>query len=68
MNKTAKQIRDEYNLRQSILNFQLIYIDQNNLAYPTNCLCQTESIREIEGLIFSDHFIKRLILYLLNFF
>ncbi|CAF4231990.1 unnamed protein product [Adineta steineri] len=47
--KTPKRIRDEYKLQQSILNFQIVRVDQNNLAYPTDCFCQTESIHEIEG-------------------
>jgi hypothetical protein len=52
--ETAKRIRDEYHLRQSILNFQLVRVDQNNVAYPTDCLCQTESLHELEGIyIFS---------------
>ncbi|CAF3947297.1 unnamed protein product [Rotaria sp. Silwood2] len=48
---TPKCTRDEYILRQSILNFQLVRIDQNNIAYLTDCFCQTESIHEIEGKI-----------------
>ena len=42
-------MRDEYKLRQSILNFQLVRVDQNNFAYLTDCFCHTESIQEIEG-------------------
>jgi hypothetical protein len=61
---TPKQIRDEYNLRQSILNFQLAYVDQDNVACPTNCVCQTEILREIEGKV-SDRLIS--IIYILLF-
>ncbi|CAF3716386.1 unnamed protein product [Rotaria sordida] len=45
---TPKCTRDEYRLRQSILNFQLVRVDQNNIAYLTDCFCQTESIHETE--------------------
>ncbi len=31
------------------MNFQLVRVDQNNIAYPTDCLCQTEPIHEFEG-------------------
>lgn len=47
--KTPKRIRDEYKLQQSILNFQLVRVDQNNVAYLTDCHCQTETLHEIEG-------------------
>jgi hypothetical protein len=42
-------MRDEYKLRQSILNFQLVRVDRNNFAYLTDCLCHTGPIHEIEG-------------------
>lgn len=47
--KTAKQIRDIYRLRQSILNFQIVRVDQENIAYPTDCFCQTGILQEFEG-------------------
>jgi hypothetical protein len=60
---TAKRIRDEYHLRQSILNFQLVRVDQNNVAYPTDCFCQTESLHELEGKC-----IHILVVYTTNFY
>jgi hypothetical protein len=47
--RAPKHIRDEHQLRQSVLNFQLVRVDQNNIAYLTDCFCQTEPIHEIEG-------------------
>lgn len=46
---TPKRTRDEYKLRQSVLNFQIVRVDQNNVAYLTDCFCQTEPIHEMEG-------------------
>ncbi|CAF4855891.1 unnamed protein product [Rotaria sp. Silwood1] len=46
---TPKCTRDAYKLQQSILNFQLVRVDQNNIASLTDCFCQTESIYEIEA-------------------
>jgi hypothetical protein len=47
--KTPKRIRDEYKLQHSVLIFQLVRVDQNNVAYVTDCFCQTEPLHEIEG-------------------
>ncbi len=60
---TAKHIRDVYQLRQSILNFQLIRVDQNNVASPTDCFCQTEILYELEG-NYSDCANKRFVFFL----
>ena len=46
---TAKQIRDLYQLRQSILNFQIVRVDRENIACPTDCICQTGILQEFEG-------------------
>lgn len=46
--KNPKRIRDEYQLQQSIINFQLVRVDQNNIAYPTDCRCQTDILHELE--------------------
>jgi hypothetical protein len=60
---TAKHIRDVYQLRQSILHFQLIRVDQNNVAFPTDCFCQTGILYELEG-IYSDCINKRFVFFL----
>ncbi len=48
-NQRAKQIIEKYRLRQSMLIFQLVFVDQDNVAYLTDCRCQTEPIQEYEG-------------------
>ncbi|CAF1340801.1 unnamed protein product [Rotaria sordida] len=45
----AKETRDQYNLRQSILTFQLVVVDENNMAYCTDTICETESINEYDA-------------------
>lgn len=50
--RAPKRIIDEYKLRQSILHFQLVRVDRNNIACPTDCFYQTESMHEIEGKFF----------------
>ncbi len=46
-----KDVIGEYNLRYSVLHFQIFCVDQNNNAYPTDMQCQTEPIYEYEGKI-----------------
>jgi hypothetical protein len=48
----AKRIRDKYDLRYSVLHFQIILVDQNNCAYPTDLQCQTLPIYDYEGKFF----------------
>ncbi|CAF1151362.1 unnamed protein product [Rotaria sordida] len=45
----AKETRDQYNLRQSILTFQLVLVDENNMAYCTDTICETEGINEYDA-------------------
>ncbi len=47
--RTAKQIIEKYRLRQSMFIFQLVFVDQDNVVYFTDCRCQTEPIQEYEG-------------------
>ncbi|CAF2738965.1 unnamed protein product [Rotaria sp. Silwood2] len=45
----AKNTRDKYDLRRSLLAFQLILVDENNMAYCTDAICKTGIIEEYEG-------------------
>ncbi|CAF2027911.1 unnamed protein product [Rotaria magnacalcarata] len=45
----GKETRDEYNLQRSMLVFQLVFVDENNIAYCTDAICKTDVIQEYEG-------------------
>ncbi len=47
-----------YNLRYSVLRFQVFLIDENQIAYPTDLSCETTPIYEYEGRILVDHHFK----------
>ena len=50
--KDAKKTIEQYDLRHSTLVFQLVLVDDNNVAFPTDCLCQTAPMLEYEGKFF----------------
>ncbi|CAF1195166.1 unnamed protein product [Adineta ricciae] len=43
-----KILIEKYRLHDSILHFQIFVVDTNHVAYPTDLLCETESIFEYE--------------------
>ncbi|UJR38547.1 hypothetical protein I4U23_031213 [Adineta vaga] len=43
-----KGIIEDYNLRYSILIFQIFLVDDDHVAYPTDLICQSESLFEFE--------------------
>ncbi|CAF1260117.1 unnamed protein product [Adineta ricciae] len=44
----SKILVEKYDLRHSILHFQIFFVDTNHVAYPTDLLCETDSIFEYE--------------------
>ncbi|CAF1148855.1 unnamed protein product [Adineta steineri] len=44
----AKAIISTYNLRYSVLHFQIFLVDENQMAYATDLLCETTPIYEYE--------------------
>ncbi|UJR18520.1 hypothetical protein I4U23_005426 [Adineta vaga] len=45
---TAKSIISTYNLRWSVLRFQIFFVDENQLAHATHLSCETVPIYEYE--------------------
>jgi len=48
----AKAMIEHYNLRQSVLRFQIMLTDANNILYPTNCCCETVTLTEYRGKLY----------------
>jgi hypothetical protein len=52
-----KTIIENCNLRYSVLHFQIFLVDENQIAYPTDLLCETARIFEYEGrIVFTYHY------------
>ena len=45
----AKQIIKHYHLNESILHFQVMLTDLNNIVFPTNHCCATIKLTEYKG-------------------
>lgn len=45
----AKEIIDEFRLDNSVLHFQVFLIDENQNAYATDLICETNQIYTYEG-------------------